>query len=81
MLLKCNSDHAASMALKLSNQDRKDLDKFTKFFALKAAQIIIQSRLGEKVTTNCKPQTTGTDWVSGVNIEIKKMCYFYKPVY
>lgn len=62
MLLTCCSDHA-TMALKLSNQDRKDLDKFTKFFALKAAQIIIQSRLGEKVTTNCKPQTTGKDWV------------------
>lgn len=63
MLLKCDFTHVI-MALKLSNQDRKDLDKFTKFFALKAAQIIIQSRLGEKVTTSCKPQTTGKDWVS-----------------
>ncbi|GLV33687.1 Autophagy-related 13 [Carabus blaptoides fortunei] len=45
-----------------STQDKKDLDKFTKFFALKAAQIIVQSRLGEKVQTLCKPQTTGKDW-------------------
>lgn len=48
------------MALKLNNQDRKDLDKFVKFLALKAAQIIVQSRAGEKVKTPCKAQT---DWV------------------
>lgn len=64
MLLNRNFSHISRMALKLSNQDRNDLDKFTKFFALKAAQIIIQSRLGKKVTTSCKPQTTGKDWVS-----------------
>lgn len=51
------------MAQKLSVQDRKDLDKFTKFLALKATQIIVQSRLGEKVSTPCKPNTGGTDWV------------------
>ncbi|XP_025835677.1 autophagy-related protein 13 homolog isoform X3 [Agrilus planipennis] len=50
-----------TMAMKLSSQDRKDLDKFTKFLALKAAQVIVQSRLGEKVSTECKP-TSGTDW-------------------
>ncbi|XP_076656855.1 autophagy-related 13 isoform X3 [Halictus rubicundus] len=48
--------------LKLSMQDRKDLDKFTKFLALKAAQIIVQSRSGEKVSTKCKPNSSGTDW-------------------
>lgn len=72
MVLKCNVSDIRKMALKLSNQDKKDLDKFTKFFALKAAQIIIQSRLGEKVTTHCKPQTTGRDWVSYKN----KIIYF-----
>lgn len=50
-------------ALKLSMQDKKDLDKFTKFLALKAAQIIVQSRSGEKVSTKCKPNSSGTDWV------------------
>lgn len=49
--------------LKLSMQDKKDLDKFTKFLALKAAQIIVQSRLGEKANTKCKPNSSGTDWV------------------
>ncbi|KAG7204849.1 hypothetical protein KM043_005251 [Ampulex compressa] len=48
--------------LKLSMQDKKDLDKFTKFLALKAAQIIVQSRSGEKVGTKCKPNSSGTDW-------------------
>lgn len=57
-LLKC-----AKMAQKLSIQEKKDLDKFTKFLALKATQIIVQSRLGEKVSTPCKPHTAGTDWV------------------
>ncbi|KAI4476788.1 PREDICTED: autophagy-related protein 13 homolog isoform X3 [Polistes canadensis] len=48
--------------LKLSMQDKKDLDKFIKFLALKAAQIIVQSRSGEKVCTKCKPNSKGTDW-------------------
>ncbi|KAJ8985115.1 hypothetical protein NQ317_012765 [Molorchus minor] len=48
--------------MKLSTQEKKELDKFTKFLALKSTQVIVQSRLGEKVTTACKPHTTGTDW-------------------
>lgn len=47
----------------LTAQDKKDLEKFTKFLALKAAQIIVQSRSGEKVSTGCKPNSSGTDWV------------------
>ncbi|XP_017777037.1 PREDICTED: autophagy-related protein 13 homolog isoform X2 [Nicrophorus vespilloides] len=50
------------MAMKISAQDKKDLDKFTKFLALKSAQVIVQSRLGEKKSTQCKMHTTGTDW-------------------
>ncbi|CAG9818589.1 unnamed protein product [Phaedon cochleariae] len=50
------------MIMKLNSQEKKELDKFTKFLALKSTQIIVQSRLGEKVSTACKPQTTGTDW-------------------
>lgn len=68
------------MALKLSNQDKKDLEKFTKFFALKAAQIIIQSRLGEKVTTNCKPQTTGKDWVRNFVIFTLSLLFLLKKI-
>lgn len=52
-----------SSAMKLSMQDKKDLDKFMKFLALKAAQIIVQSRSGEKVVTKCKPDSSGADWV------------------
>lgn len=49
---------------KLPSQEKKDLDKFMKFFTLKAAQIIVQSRLGEKVHTKCDPDSSGTVWVS-----------------
>ncbi|CAH1100657.1 unnamed protein product [Psylliodes chrysocephalus] len=48
--------------MKLSNQEKKELDKFTKFLALKCTQIIVQSRLGDKISTHCRSQTTGTDW-------------------
>ncbi|KAG5882661.1 hypothetical protein JTB14_024470 [Gonioctena quinquepunctata] len=48
--------------MKLNNQEKRELDKFAKFLALKSTQIIVQSRLGEKVSTACKPHTTGTDW-------------------
>ncbi|KAJ3661417.1 hypothetical protein Zmor_005812 [Zophobas morio] len=48
--------------MKLSTQETKDLHKYTKFFALKSAQVIIQSRLGEKISTPCKPDNQGTDW-------------------
>ncbi|XP_074651230.1 autophagy-related protein 13-like [Tubulanus polymorphus] len=47
---------------KLSSQDRKDLDKFTKFLIYKSVQIIVQSRLGEKVKTQSKPFSSGSDW-------------------
>jgi autophagy-related protein 13 len=49
---------------KLSHQDRKDLEKFTKFLIYKSLQIIVQSRLGEKITTKSKLSATGADWVS-----------------
>jgi autophagy-related protein 13 len=73
--------HILKMAtVKLSIQDKKDLDKFTKFLALKAAQIIVQSRLGEKVQTKCKPHSSGTDWVSRaiscvVSSSVSMFCY------
>lgn len=48
--------------VKLSVQDRKDLEKFTKFLVLKAVQVIVQSRLGEKIRTKSKPHSSGSDW-------------------
>nr|AIH07030.1 Atg13 [Tenebrio molitor] len=48
--------------MKLDVQEEKDLNKYIKFFALKSTQIIIQSRVGEKVFASCKPNTKGTDW-------------------
>lgn len=48
----------------LSNEDHEALEKFTKFFLVKSAQIIVQSRLGEKKTTKSKSVCSGNEWVS-----------------
>jgi hypothetical protein len=55
------SDH------QLSNEDHEALEKFTKFFIVKAAQIIVQSRLGEKKVTKSKPVCSGNEWVKFQN--------------
>uniref|UniRef100_T1IPJ1 Autophagy-related protein 13 n=1 Tax=Strigamia maritima TaxID=126957 RepID=T1IPJ1_STRMM len=54
--------------VRLSSQDRKELDKYTKFFAQKTVQVIVQARLGEKFKTRSKKFSSGSDWFS-VNIE------------
>ncbi|XP_038185724.1 autophagy-related protein 13 isoform X3 [Arvicola amphibius] len=56
------------METDLSSQDRKDLDKFIKFFALKTVQVIVQARLGEKISTRSSSSPTGSDWF---NLAIK----------
>lgn len=44
----------------------KDLDKFTRYFIVKAVQVIVQSRIGgHKLKTDCKP--SGNDWFN-INI-------------
>ncbi|KAL1517296.1 hypothetical protein ABEB36_001078 [Hypothenemus hampei] len=50
------------LKMRLSKTDKKELDKFTKFLALKATEVIVQSRIGEKVTTPCKSHSSGPDW-------------------
>lgn len=64
---------------KLSQQDRKDLEKFTKFLIYKSLQIIVQSRLGEKIQAKSKPFSSGADWfnlaikdIAEVHTETKK---------
>ncbi|XP_068165138.1 autophagy-related protein 13 isoform X2 [Antennarius striatus] len=52
----------------LNPQDKKDLDKFIKFFALKTVQVIVQARLGEKICTHSSSSPTGSDWF---NLAIK----------
>uniref|UniRef100_A0A4W3HPY1 Autophagy-related protein 13 n=1 Tax=Callorhinchus milii TaxID=7868 RepID=A0A4W3HPY1_CALMI len=56
------------MDSELNPQDKKDLDKFIKFFALKTAQVIVQARLGEKICTHSSSSPTGSDWF---NLAIK----------
>ncbi|XP_052276973.1 autophagy-related protein 13-like isoform X2 [Dreissena polymorpha] len=45
-----------------SAQNKKDFDKFTKFFIYKCVQIIVQSRLGEKIKSRSKHVSSGSDW-------------------
>ncbi|XP_050457826.1 autophagy-related protein 13 homolog isoform X2 [Cataglyphis hispanica] len=59
-----------TMSTQLSMQDKKDLEKFTKYLALRAAQIIVQSRSGQKVNTTCKPDSSAGDWF---NLAIKEL--------
>lgn len=47
---------------KTNVQERKDFEKFTKFLIYKSIQVIVQSRLGEKIKTTSKPFSTGADW-------------------
>jgi len=49
-------------AVKLSAQDCKDLEKYLRYFVYKSAQIIVQSRLGERVVLPSKQFATGADW-------------------
>ncbi|XP_045433389.1 autophagy-related protein 13 isoform X8 [Pipistrellus kuhlii] len=56
------------METDINSQDRKDLDKFIKFFALKTVQVIVQARLGEKICTRSSSSPTGSDWF---NLAIK----------
>jgi len=47
----------------MANTDKKDLDKYTKYLSLKAVQVVVQSRLGEKCNAASFPDTSGgTSW-------------------
>ncbi|XP_052894476.1 autophagy-related protein 13 homolog [Anopheles moucheti] len=50
------------MASQGSLQDRNSLEKYIRQLAMKAAQIIVQSRLGEKIATESNPNSTSSDW-------------------
>ena len=46
----------------LTSQEMKDMERFVKFLCQKMVQVIIQSRLGEKMCTPCKAQPSNSDW-------------------
>lgn len=63
----------------LTPQEQKEMEKFVKFLCQKMIQVIIQSRLGEKVSTQCKAHPSVSDWFNlgiedfpEVNAETKK---------
>lgn len=51
---------------KMSNRvvsDKKELEKYVKMFSTKAVQVIVQSRLGDKIQTFSNPRSLSNDWV------------------
>lgn len=62
---KCKQNGPGGQSLTMSKanvQERKDFEKFTKFLIYKSIQVIVQSRLGEKIKTKSKPLSSGADW-------------------
>jgi autophagy-related protein 13 len=51
------------MASKLNSSDKKDLEKYSKYLVFKSIQVIVQSRLGERLQTDSKAFSSGSDWV------------------
>lgn len=49
------------MSAQRLNAAEKELEKYIKFLAYKTAQVVVQSRLGEKIQTQCSP-LGGNDW-------------------
>ena len=56
------SDPKFKMAVRLNDQNKRELDIYTKNFILKAFQVIVQSRMGEIDRYTAKDNLT-TDWV------------------
>lgn len=68
------------MSTKNSIQEKKELEKFIKFLALKCTQVIVQSRLGEKIQTYSSQHTSGNDWVSVLyTMYYNKICFSKLP--
>jgi len=58
---------ASPGTVQISPSDQKDLDKFTKYLAVKTVQVVVQARLGERVTAPSKPD----DCTSWFNLAVK----------
>ncbi|XP_068153320.1 autophagy-related protein 13 homolog [Drosophila tropicalis] len=56
------------MSTQKLNAAEKDVEKFIKFLALKTTQVVVQSRLGEKMETQCNP-LAGNDWFNIVVVD------------
>ncbi|XP_062512621.1 autophagy-related protein 13-like isoform X2 [Corticium candelabrum] len=54
-------------------QDKRDLERYVKFFTQKAVQLVVQSRKGGKQRTTSKPNSTGEDWFNIVVVDDTKL--------
>lgn len=57
--------------------DKKELEKYLKVFCQKIAQVIVQSRLGEKIQTFSNPRSLSNDWVS---VLFRCSCYWWLEI-
>lgn len=56
----------------MDKQEKSDLEKYIKFFCVKAVQAVCQSRSGEKTKLPCDPNVNGGNyWVSYAKIMFK----------
>jgi len=54
---------ASPSGVQLSPAEQKDLDKFIKYLSLKAVQVVVQSRLGDRLAAPSNPDISqGTTW-------------------
>lgn len=67
-------------AVGLTAQEQKDMERFVKFLSQKMVQVIVQSRLGEKVCTPCKAHPSTADWFNLGIEDIPGMLYCESPV-
>ena len=70
---------SAITSVGLTIQEQKEIEKYVKFLSQKMVQVIVQSRLGEKVCNPCKANASPSDWfnlgiedIPEVVIETKK---------
>lgn len=71
---KTVSNNASPKMANRFTTDKKELEKYLKVFCQKIVQVIVQSRLGEKIQTFGNPRSLSNDWVSVQITKIVKIC-------
>ena len=79
MILNPGHTSPGMTGVRLTMAEQKDMERFVKFLSQKMVQVIVQSRLGERIYTPCKAHPSTSDWfnlgiedIPEVLIETKK---------
>ena len=62
---------------RLTDLDKKELDRYTRNFVMKTLQVIVQSRMGEKCKYTAK-ENSGLEWVCYYINFLSLILYFLK---